>query len=51
MWLLQAEASFLCSLHHPNIVRFYGMSVDESNERGASYYLVSDMKKTDLRYT
>jgi len=46
---LQAETSFLCSLHHPNIVRFYGMSVDNSNERGASYYLVSDMKKTDLR--
>lgn len=39
----------LCSLHHPNIVRFYGMAVDTSPRRGASYYLVSDLKDTDLR--
>lgn len=50
MWLLQAEASLLCSIHHPNIVRFYGVSVDDSHARGANYYLVSDMKNTDLRY-
>jgi len=46
---LQEEASFLCTLHHPNIVRFYGLCVDPSPERGASYYLVSDLKDTDLR--
>ena len=39
----------LSSLHHPNIVRFYGMSVDDSHERGARYYLVSDLKDTDMR--
>jgi len=46
---LQEEASFLCSLHHPNIVRFYGVSTDDSNERGPRYYLVTDIKSTDLR--
>ena len=40
----------LCSLHHPNIVRFYGMSVDSSRARGASYFLISDLKDCDLRY-
>ena len=39
----------LCSLHHPNIVRFYGMSVDNSRARGASYFLISDLKDCDLR--
>ena len=45
----QEEASFLCNIHHPNIVRFYGVSIDASKERGASYYLVSALKDTDLR--
>jgi len=46
---LQDEASMLSSIHHPNIVQFYGMSIDDSNERGARYYLVSALKDTDLR--
>ncbi len=46
---LMKEASLLCSLHHPNIVRFYGMAIDDSHRRGAYYYLISDLKKTDLR--
>ena len=46
---MQKEASILCSIQHPNIVRFYGMSIDDSHERGARYYLVSDLKETDLR--
>ena len=45
----QAEASILCSIHHPNIVRFYGMAVDDTPRRGPSYYLVSDLKDCDLR--
>ena len=40
----------LSSIHHPNIVQFYGMGIDDSNERGARYYLVTDLKDTDLRY-
>jgi len=46
---LEAEASMLCSLHHPNIVRFYGLSMENSLERGRSYYLVTDLKDTDLK--
>ena len=45
----QAEASILCSIHHPNIVRFYGMAIDNTPRRGPSYYLVSDLKDCDLR--
>ena len=48
--MLEAEVEILRSIHHPNIVQFYGMSIDDSNERGARYYLVSDLKDTDLRY-
>ena len=36
---LEAEANMLCSIHHPNIVRFFGMSIDSSHQRGLSYYL------------
>ena len=39
----------LASIHHPNIVRFYGMSIDDSHERGANYYLVTELKNGDLR--
>ena len=39
----------LASIHHPNIVRFYGMAVDDSHARGANYYLVTDLKDCDLR--
>ena len=46
---LMEEASMLCSIHHPNIVRFYGMAIDPSPSRGALYYLVTDLKQTDLR--
>ena len=47
---MQEEATILCSLHHPNIVRFYGMAIDASPERGASYFLVTDLKQGDLRF-
>merc|ERR1719331_200244 len=42
------EAKMLCSIQHPNIVRFYGMSVNQSWQ-GTSYYLVTDLKERDLR--
>ena len=45
----QKEAKMLCSIQHPNIVRFYGMSCDRSPVRGTSYYLVTDLKDRDLR--
>ena len=47
---VQEEATMLSSLHHPNIVRFYGMAIDASAERGASYFLVTDLKDGDLRF-
>jgi len=46
---LAKEAKMLSSIQHPNIVRFYGMSVDHSPARGTSYYLVTDLKDRDLR--
>lgn len=44
------EAKMLCGIQHPNIVRFYGMSVDPSPKTGACYYLVTDLKDHDLRH-
>ena len=49
MRVCQEEAKILCSIQHPNIVRFYGMSIDPSPEQGTCYYLVTDLKDGDLR--
>lgn len=38
----------LASLHHPNIVRFYGLSSHETT-RGTAYYLVTQLQKQTVR--
>lgn len=43
---LQAEASMLCTIHHPHILRFYGVATDPE---GPTFYIVTDLKTSDLR--
>jgi serine/threonine protein kinase len=42
------EASMLASLHHPHIVRFFGVAT-RSTERGPAYYLITELKEQSLR--